>query len=397
MDILSFALGMKLGKSQSGGGGTSGDERVKYVTFMYGDRELLKYPVISGDTCHDPVADEMIDTPTKEQTVSTVYTYSGWALTDGGAASSSALANVTEDRTVYVAFAESARMYTINFYDGETLLKSEQVAYGTKPSYVPTKDGYIFMGFEPALAEVTGDADYIASFEEAHTFADASWEYISRVSKAGSAATAFALGDTRTETLTWSDGTTETITLQIAAIYRHKTQDGVSVMTLVPTKLLSKRSKWASSVGSYYNSYSYNSGVNVLKPFLENTVIPAFSSSLQSVLQTANCLKQYVYWGAELYYPISPLTLYELGFTEAGVNASDASKALYGFSNTDASRVRTFPDGSKYYWWTADGHGSNKSGTASSYQGYKLTVADGGWTSVSPDTIEAGVMFKIFV
>ena len=47
------------------GDGTSTDERVKYVTFMYGATELIKYPVISGDTVHDPVAKGLIDAPTK--------------------------------------------------------------------------------------------------------------------------------------------------------------------------------------------------------------------------------------------------------------------------------------------------------------------------------------------
>lgn len=166
MDILSFALGMKLGKSQSGGGGTSGDERVKYVTFMRGEEELLKYPVISGDTCHDPVSKGLIATPTKEQTVSTVYTYSGWSLTDGGAASSSALANVTEDRTVYVAFAASARKYTANFYDGSTLKKTEQVGYGSKATPPDTlKDGYDFVGWTPSDLTITGDTDFYGTWE----------------------------------------------------------------------------------------------------------------------------------------------------------------------------------------------------------------------------------------
>lgn len=164
--IKSGDLATEIDGISGGGGGSSSDERVKYVTFMYGETELLKYPVISGDTCHDPVADGMIDTPTKEQTVSTVYTYSGWALTDGGAASSSALANVTEDRTVYVAFAASARKYTANFYDGSTLKKTEQVGYGSKATPPDTlKDGYDFVGWTPSDLTITGDTDFYGTWE----------------------------------------------------------------------------------------------------------------------------------------------------------------------------------------------------------------------------------------
>ena len=221
MDIFSFALGYKKVKSTGGGGGTSGDERVKYVTFMRGEEELLKYPVISGDTCHDPVADGMIDTPTKEQTVSTVYTFSGWALTDGGAASSSALANVTEDRTVYVAFTEAARKYTINFYDGETLLKSEQWAYGETPSYGenPQKTGYTFTAWNPDLVAVTGDADYYAQWVEKVTFVGSTWADIVRVAENGLAAETFAIGDTRQTTFysAW-DGSEIPVELKIVGI-----------------------------------------------------------------------------------------------------------------------------------------------------------------------------------
>lgn len=192
MDILSFAIGMKVGAAKGGG---SADERVKYVTFMYGGTELLKYPVIAGDTCHDPVSKGLIDTPTKEQTVSTVYTYSGWALTDGGAASSSALANVTEDRTVYAAFTEAARMYTINFYDGETLLKSEQVAYGGSSDYTYKKEGYLFTGWTPEPTNIAADMDCYGAWMESAAFADASWETIEQMATSGLASQAYNLGD----------------------------------------------------------------------------------------------------------------------------------------------------------------------------------------------------------
>ena len=164
--IKSGDLATEIDGISGGGGGTSDDERVKYVTFMYGDTELLKYPVLSGDTCRDPVAKGYIDTPTKEQTVSTVYTYSGWSLTDGGAADSTALTNVTEDRTVYVAFRASARPYTVNFYDGSTLLKTAQVGYGSQATPPDTvKDGYDFVGWTPSDLTITGDTDFYGTWE----------------------------------------------------------------------------------------------------------------------------------------------------------------------------------------------------------------------------------------
>ena len=123
--------------SGGGGGGSSTDVRVKYVTFMNGATELIKYPVIVGDTCHDPVTNNSIPAPTKESTAQYTYEHNGWSLTDGGDASVSALTNVTEDRTVYAAFKATVREYTITYLDsdGVTVLKTEQLPYGTVPSY----------------------------------------------------------------------------------------------------------------------------------------------------------------------------------------------------------------------------------------------------------------------
>lgn len=119
--------------TSSGGGGGSGEssDLIKHVTFIGEDgTQLYRMPVLTGDNCKDPVANGNIATPTKESTVDTVYTFSGWSLTQGGNANSAALSNVTEDRMVYVAFKASARTYTVRFYDGDTLVKTQQVAYG---------------------------------------------------------------------------------------------------------------------------------------------------------------------------------------------------------------------------------------------------------------------------
>ena len=275
MDILSFALGMKVGAGKGAGGGTSSDERVKYVTFMYGGAELLKYPVIAGDTCHDPVSKGLIATPTKEQTASTVYTFSGWSLTNGGAASSSALQNVTEDRTVYVAFTEAARKYTINFYDGETLLKSEQVAYGTVPSYTPTKEDVTFAGWTPALVAVVGDADYYAQWTEAVTFASSSWAKIAEVCENGEAASTFAIGDTRVFTCNGTQYTAEIVAIDQKRCTRedgYAREQGIAcvIKTCKESKVYGSSSTWpSSSLRTYCNETIYNGLEDGLKAVIK--------------------------------------------------------------------------------------------------------------------------------
>jgi hypothetical protein len=62
---------------------------------------------------------------------------------------------------------EHNEFYTVRFYDGETLLKTETVKFGTvltPPE--PEKEGYALDGWTPALSKVTGDVDYTANWIE---------------------------------------------------------------------------------------------------------------------------------------------------------------------------------------------------------------------------------------
>ena len=195
------------------GGGSSAD--VRYVTFMNDDGtvEVGKLPVAVGYDCPTPKF-----TPVKESTAQYDYSFYGWATEANGAANANALKAVTEDRTVYANFAAVLRYYTISFYDGDTLLTTKTVAYGSVPSYTPTKDGYDFDGWTPAIATVTGEASYTAKWKTAAAFATASWAEISAITAAGTSASSFAVGDKRNELLNYADGTTENIELVIAHI-----------------------------------------------------------------------------------------------------------------------------------------------------------------------------------
>ncbi len=172
------------------------------VTFMTEDGSALLYEryVADGDDCADVVARGLLDTPTKDSTVQYNYTYSGWSLTNGGAADASALSAVTADRVVYAAFASAVRYYTVTYYDGDTVLKTESLAYGSTPSYMPAKDGASFVEWTPSLATVTGDASYTAVWQEKVTFAGGSWADIAAISESGQAAEYFAVGDKKTIT-----------------------------------------------------------------------------------------------------------------------------------------------------------------------------------------------------
>ena len=266
----------------TGGGGASGDERVKYVTFMYNGMELIKYPVISGDTCRDPVSKSLIDAPTKESTVQYDYTHNGWSLTEGGSASTSALANVTEDRVVYAAFSSTVRKYTITYYDsdGVTVLKTESLEYGSTPAYMPEKSGYSFNGWTPALEAVTGDVSYQAAWKSEITFANGAWEDIIAISESGEAANTFKLGDTREMECTDTSGNSIVVTLVIAGFSKDDLADGSGKagMTILTKKI--------AFVGKMYSSFNTSTSVykwseSTLRTKLHNVVLQSFPSTLK--------------------------------------------------------------------------------------------------------------------
>lgn len=182
-----------------GGGGAAAD--VRYVTFMNGTEVLYKKPVAVGDDCVDVLQKGLIETPTKESDVQYNYTYYGWGASDGGAADANILKNITEDKTVYAIYTSAVRTYTITYLDsdGVTVLKTEQLPYGTVPSYVPTSSSGIFKEWIPAPTAVTGNASYKAVWSAAivvipQITLTVSKDNSSAIGSAGTATTGFVWG-----------------------------------------------------------------------------------------------------------------------------------------------------------------------------------------------------------
>ena len=109
------------------------------------------------------------ETPTKTATAQYTYTFNGkWEPT---------IVEVTEDAEYVAQFDSEVNQYYVTFVDddGTELKAATPYDYGTpaeeivQPEY-PTKDAgdgtiYIFVGWDPELAEVTEDITYTAKYE----------------------------------------------------------------------------------------------------------------------------------------------------------------------------------------------------------------------------------------
>ena len=129
------------------------------VIFMNGDTQISEQTVEANKEAVKP-AD-----PTKESTVSTVYTFAGWALTADGEVVTDF--TIKADTTFYAVYTPSTRKYTVKFMDGENQLSSADVDYdaqATKPAD-PTKAAdakytYTFAGWA-----LTADGDAVTDFK----------------------------------------------------------------------------------------------------------------------------------------------------------------------------------------------------------------------------------------
>lgn len=109
--------------------------------------------------------------PSKDPTASTMFVFAGWSPINGGAVDVSILNNITGDKNVYVVFNEVIRTFTVRFYNGDTLLQSDTLEYGTMPVYRGDEpvdsSGDGFSGWIPAINIVVSDMDYVAKFTPA--------------------------------------------------------------------------------------------------------------------------------------------------------------------------------------------------------------------------------------
>lgn len=346
------------------------------VTFMSEDGSTVigTKAVMHGDTCGDPTAIGLFPTPTKASTAQYNYSFYGWSTTANGAADDTALEFIVEDKTLYANFASAVRYYTINYYDGDTLLKSERLAYGATPSYEPVKDMYEFAGWTPDITSVTSDAAYYAEWESATiTFADSSWSEINRVCEAGNAESVFAVGDERVVT-----NGTDTYTLRIIGLNLDEKTDGSGKagITIMAYPLVSKtKAQWASAPSSTpWNNLTYGDSYKWVSRTFPATLPEELTQYVKETTHPTavyNDDKTSVVMNSKYFIP----SLYETGLSYSSFNASDDSGIVYPGLNSVTQRKLKTADGTVQRWWLRNNYGNKQS----------IMSTDGTCTAVGKD------------
>lgn len=173
--------------------------------------------------------------------------------------------------------------FIVRYFDGNTLLRTNIVKYGESASYTPTKEGYKFVGWDKDLSKVTEDMDVYASWLPA-SIADASWSEIAAAAEAGTLSKVYSIGDEKDITVTYADGTTETVTMVLEGF----NNDRLSVSTITDTvksnavflaknALKQTRKMFNSGKGSYNNSSIYS--------WLNGEFYSGLPSELQAVIK----------------------------------------------------------------------------------------------------------------
>ena len=130
------------------------------VTFKNGEDELQ-----SGKVEYGTVPEYKGETPVKAGDAQYSYAFKGW---------DKEIVAVTGDVVYTAQFDQVVNKYTVTFKNGEVVLQSGKVEYGTVPAYdgeTPEKPAdaqytYTFSGWDKEIVAVTGDVVYTAQFDK---------------------------------------------------------------------------------------------------------------------------------------------------------------------------------------------------------------------------------------
>lgn len=253
------------------------------------------------------------------------YTFGGWDVSP---------TNVKQNLNCYAQWLKS---YTVNFYDGETLLNTVIVGEGESASYTYNKSGYNFFGWVPSPTDVMEDMDCYGDWQK--PFSSADWEDIEKISVSGKASTYYKVGDSKNISIALPTGTIS-MRLIIAGFDHDNLADGsgkagISIVcgqaiTTIPSK------------GSSDDNFEVW-GTMYLRSYMNSTVLNALPSALRSLIKTVTKVSNKGYNDNSLYTTQDKLWLLsstELRLDGSSSYVSDNQGEPYELFKTNADRIR---------------------------------------------------------
>ena len=140
------------------------------VNFYDWNGTILNTQYVSqGDSPVDPVATGLIPTPTRATTSEAAYTFAGWDRP---------LTKVTNTGASYNAvYSAETRLYTVKWYNGQTVLDTKTVPYGSSAVYTGATPSNtageaigiyrVFKDWDKNTSFITGDTEVYATYYEA--------------------------------------------------------------------------------------------------------------------------------------------------------------------------------------------------------------------------------------
>lgn len=343
----------------------------KIVTFIGDTGEVLyETSVVHGTNCLNPVSKGLISTPKKESTETEIFTFSGWSLTEGGEADSTALQNITSDRTVYAAFSPSIRYYTVKFYSDNKLQSTSYVEYGGSAEYTVTKVGHHFMGWLPEPLNITADIECHAQWQESNLSSD-SWERIISVSESGEAASMYSIGDEKELEVVYANGSSEKIIMRVAAFDTDKKSDNSKAgMTLIAKTPLATPMAWCTTkhtsdeydgvTGYAIKGYAGSDILTYLNDIVKPALPAALQKGLKSVLKQGNWYVNPTLGMSYGLADINSLWIPSVGEVLYGATPNDGSTCyLLAFDSNEDRIVNLYDSGEAVAWWTRTIDGTN--------------------------------------
>lgn len=297
-------------------------------------------------------------------------------LTSSQAEVAALTSQITELRSSLVYYIEngvtldSEKYAVAKFIVGEELYGAQVLLKG---SYVtvpePTIKGYKFNGWyvedvavELSSYPINANTTFVANLTE-YTLATATWQEIAVISESGNAQDYFAVGDTKTITLT----TGETITVAIMGFNHDNLSDGTGKagITFGMTGVLG-----TSNTSSGVKMHSSSEAVSWSNCDMRLTTLPSYYLRLSSELQEAikSVDKKSCGLGKQIESTSDKLWL----FSEVEISGKNDEQSID--EGTRYEYWRTIKDGSRYYnrvlknsnnkselWWVRshDSYGSN--------------------------------------